>query len=63
MVKGKALGPNSMVAEFYTFWNLININYFQMIETIIKDGNFPNGVNEGLNTMLFKARDKENLSN
>ncbi len=34
-----------------------------MIETIIKDGNFPNGVNEGLNTMLFKARDKENLSN
>jgi hypothetical protein len=34
-----------------------------MIETIIKDGNFPNGVNEGLITMLFKIGDKENFNN
>jgi hypothetical protein len=35
---------------------------FHMLATI-KDGNFPNGMNEGLITMLFKARDKEDLSN
>jgi len=34
-----------------------------MIETIIKDGNFPNGVNEGLITMLFNIGDKENFNN
>jgi hypothetical protein len=34
-----------------------------MIEATIKDGGFPNGVNKGLITMLFKARDKENLGN
>jgi hypothetical protein len=51
-----------MVVELYTFKDLIGINYFQMIETTIKDGNFPNGVNEGLITMLFKAIDKEILT-
>lgn len=34
-----------------------------MIETIIKDGNFPNGLNEGLITMLFKIGDKEIFNN
>jgi hypothetical protein len=51
-----------MVVELYTFKDLIGINYFQMIETTIKDGNFPNEVNEGLITMLFKAIDKEILT-
>jgi hypothetical protein len=34
-----------------------------MIEAIVKDVGFPNGVNKGLITMLFKARNKENISN
>jgi hypothetical protein len=34
-----------------------------MIEVAVKDGGFPNGVNKGLITMLFKATDKDNLSN
>jgi hypothetical protein len=34
-----------------------------MIETIIKDGNFPNGVNEGLITMVFNVGEKENFNN
>jgi hypothetical protein len=33
-----------------------------MIEAIVKDGGFPNGVNKGLITMLFKARDNEILA-
>jgi hypothetical protein len=34
-----------------------------MIEATIKDGGFPNGVNKGLITMLFKVKDKENFKN
>jgi hypothetical protein len=34
-----------------------------MIKVVIKDGGFPDGVNRRLITMLFKAKDKENLNN
>jgi hypothetical protein len=59
MGKNKAPRPNGMVVEFYTFQNLIGIDYFQIIEVTVKDGGFPNGVDKRLITMLFKARDKE----
>jgi hypothetical protein len=34
-----------------------------MIEVVVKDGGFPDGVNRGLITLLFKVENKENLSN
>ncbi len=34
-----------------------------MIEIVIKDGSFLYRVNKRLITMLFKAKDKENLNN
>jgi hypothetical protein len=64
MAKGKAPGPDGVVAEFYTFfWDLIGIDHFLMIEVVVKDGGFLDGVNRGLITLLFKAKNKENLSN
>ncbi len=34
-----------------------------MIKAIVPMGRFPKGVNKGMITILFKAREKENMGN
>ena len=38
MAKGKALGPNGVVMEFFkVYWELIKFDYLKMIEGAIRD--------------------------
>jgi hypothetical protein len=63
MAKGKSLGFNKFVIKFYTFvWDLIEEDFFKMVEAAIKEGCLPNKVNKNLITLLFKSNEKENLS-
>jgi hypothetical protein len=64
MAKGRSLGPNGVVVEFkILFWDLIGEDFFKTIDFSIREGHLPNGVNNGSITLLFKARENENLSN
>jgi len=63
MAKGKSLGLNKFVIKFYTFsWDLVEEDFFKMIELAIKEGCLLNKVNKSLITFLFKSSEKENLS-
>jgi hypothetical protein len=65
MAKSKFLGLNKFVIKFYRFvWDLIEEEFFKMIEATIKEGCLPNRVNKNLITLLFKSseKEKENLS-
>jgi hypothetical protein len=43
MAKGKSLGLNKFVIKFYTFfWDLIEEDFFKMIQVVIKEGCLPN---------------------
>jgi hypothetical protein len=54
MANGKSLGLNKFVIKFYTFfWDLIEEEFFKMIEATIKEGCLPNRMNKSLITLLF----------
>jgi hypothetical protein len=64
MGKNKTPRPDGMLVEFYAFFqDLIGIDYFRIIEVIVKDGGCPNEMDKRLITMLFKVKYKKNFIN
>jgi hypothetical protein len=45
------------------FIEVIGKEFSQMIEAIVQVGQFPKGINKGMITLLFKAKNKENMGN
>jgi hypothetical protein len=53
MAKGKSLGLKKFVIKFYAFfWDLIEEDFFKMIDAMIKEGCLPNRVNKSSITHL-----------
>jgi hypothetical protein len=62
MAKGKALGPNGVIVEFFfCMWLVISKEYMKMIQDFIVNENFPLGVTKGLITHLHKGGEKKNF--
>jgi hypothetical protein len=62
MVKNKSPSQDGVVVEFYLFgYEVIRVEFSQMIKVAMQVGRFPKGVIKGMVTLLFKAREKENL--
>lgn len=56
MAKGKSLGPDGVVLEFYlTFWDMIEQEYIEMIHSSIHSGTLPSGVTIGIIALLHKV--------
>jgi hypothetical protein len=64
LANGKSLNPNGIIVEFYKyFWYLIWEDFLKIIQAIVKVKSFPNGMNKGLITPIFKVGDKGKLNN
>jgi hypothetical protein len=62
--KGKALGPDGVIMEFFLFmWPIINKKYTKMIENFIMNAAFLPRVMRGLITFLHKGGEKKQLFN
>jgi len=64
MVKGKALGLDGVIMEFFLYmWLVISKEYMKMIQNFIMNGNFPLGITKGFITLLHKGGKKKQFSN
>lgn len=64
LAKGKAPGPDDILAEFYQcLWPCIGPEFLVMIQKALEKGQFPNGVTEGLIALLFKNGRRQSLNN
>jgi hypothetical protein len=65
MSKGKALGPNGIVIEFYVknICCIIGEDYDNMSKNFIQVRILFNGVTKGLTILICKFKDKENVGN
>jgi hypothetical protein len=64
MPSGKALGPEGVITEFYKkFWNLIKVDYMEMVYKAVRANRFPPGVTKGAITLLHKGQERGRLTN
>ena len=53
-----------MATEFYrAMWQVLGLDYFQMIIESIDKGTLPEGIIEGLIALLHKGGEQESLNN
>jgi hypothetical protein len=64
MAKGKALGPNGIIVEFFlSMWLVIGREYTKMIHDAILNDYIPRIVVRSLITLLHKGGERKHLSN
>ncbi len=64
VTRDKAPKPDGIVFKFYIFfYEIIWENFSKMVNVVFEVGHFPQGMNKGLITLLFKARGTKYFSN
>jgi hypothetical protein len=60
MQTGKSSGPDGLILEFYReYWDLIGLEYHQMVCESVAKGCFPSGVTEGMIALLHKGSERK----
>ena len=64
LAKDKAPGPDGIAINFFTsFWQIIGVDFHQMVLNSLCSGRFPPGVTSGLITLIPKGGDLKQLTN
>lgn len=64
MATSRSPGPDGITTEFFCkFWDLIGVEFSYMIQHSITEGRFPLGMTSGTIALIFKTRDRADLSN
>lgn len=64
MASEKSPGTDGISAEFYSyFWPLIGEEFTEMINLALARGTLPPGMTQGLITLIYKSRERQDLSN